>query len=368
MVGLIIAIELAFADSGSINVCRSQLPLSWRQSSRAAAGPDGKADILCFGDSMVKLGVLPCVIEDCLGLSTYNLAVLAGQPASSYFLFRQALARGHRPRAVIVDFSAPLLGLSPHTNVECWAELADCRDAFELAIGAGDPALCIAVMSRRLVPSRSRYKQLCPALVMGEVCDTTDGAGEDNRAFERNWRINRGAQIAPRKFIPIKGALAVPPKPGGYRWQPKAVHAEYVARFLSLARAHAIPVFWVLPPVVASRHNRLESSGITSLYQAFAVSFLSAYPSLTVLDGQNLRWDERAFRDPIHLNRDGAVAFSRGIANMLNCRLGPRANASSPRWVNLSASLDVSAYPWDDLLEDLDQSRRALGLGCHSPT
>ncbi len=105
---------------------------------------------------MVKLGVLPRVIEDSLGLSAYNLAVLAGQPASSCFLFRQLLESGHRPRAVIVDFSAPLLTMSLQNNRECWAELANGRDAIELALEAGDPALGIAVLSRWLVPSSVR--------------------------------------------------------------------------------------------------------------------------------------------------------------------------------------------------------------------
>lgn len=162
MVGLVIAIECAVSQLGSVDTCRSQRPLSWRQSCDSVADSEAKADILCFGDSLVKLGVLPRVIEESLGLSAYNLAVLAGQPASSFFLFRQVLASGHRPRAVIVDFSAPLLTLPLRTNLEGWAELASCRDTIELALEAGDPALGIAIASRWLVPSRSRQAPYVP--------------------------------------------------------------------------------------------------------------------------------------------------------------------------------------------------------------
>ncbi len=166
--------------------------------------------------------------------------------------------------------------------------------------------------------------------------------------------------MAPREFVPIAGALPNPPKPGEYQWRPRAVHTAYVARFLNLARSYAIPVFWVLPPVVASRRERIGSSGVTAAYDAFVASYLSAYPGVTILDGQNLDWDTEAFRDPIHLNRDGAVAFSLAIARTLHERLGLAIGANTPRWVKLPAHQEVSAHPWEDLLEDLDQSRSAL--------
>jgi len=360
MVGLVIAIECAVSHFGSIDICRSHLPLSWRKSCQSVADPEAKADILCFGDSLVKLGVLPRVIEDSLGLSAYNLAVLAGQPASSFFLFRQVLESGHRPRAVIVDFSAPLLTMSVRTNVEGWVELANFRDAIELALEAGDPALGIAIASRWLVPSRSSQTLLRPALALGQDYDPTDGVVEDRRVFERNWRQNRGAQVAPRQFIPIEGALPEPPKEDDYKWRPKPVHAAYVARFLRLARSHAIPVFWVLPPVVAARRERLESSGIVAAYDAFVTSVATAYSGVTILDGKSLEWDTRAFRDPIHLNRDGAVAFSLAIARALAHRLGRADQAGLPRWVDLDGPREISAHPWEHLLEDLDESRRAL--------
>ncbi len=359
-VGLVIAIECAVSYFGSIDICRSHLPLSWRKSCQSVAGSEAKADILCFGDSLVKLGVLPRVIEDSLGLSAYNLAVLAGQPASSFFLFRQVLESGHRPRAVIVDFSAPLLTLPLRTNLEGWAELANCRDAIELAVEAGDPAIGIAIASRWLVPGRSRQALLRPALGVGPERDPQGGGAQDPRVFERNWRQNRGAQVAPRHFVPIEGALPKPPKEGDYQWRPKPVHAAYVARFLSLARSHAIPVFWVLPPVVADRRGRLESSGLVAAYDAFVMSFATAYPGVTILDGKSLEWDRRAFRDPIHLNRDGAVVFSLAVARALARRLGRADEAVLPRWVTLDAPLEFSTDPWEGLLEDLDESRRAL--------
>jgi hypothetical protein len=377
MIGLVMAIELASSHCDQIGTWQSQIPLSWWKSSQAIADHEARADILCFGDSLVKLGVLPSVIEDRLGLSAYNLAVLAGQPASSFFLFRRALESGQRPRAVIVDFSAPLLAMSLRTSAECWAGIASCRDAIELAIEAGDPALGLDVMSRWLIPSQSRHRQFRAWLTGSAQCNGARDAAQECRVFERNWHLNRGAQVAPRQFIPIEGALPRPPDSDLYQWSPRAVHTAYVTRFLTLAKSRSIPVFWVLPPVVAVRRQRFEASGIAAAYHRFTATFLRAFPDVTILDGEGLQWDNRAFRDPIHLNKDGAVAFSKAIAETLAWRIassrkaanlaltqaeggGLPDQASAPRWVMLAAPAPQTSHSWESILEDLDQSRRAL--------
>jgi hypothetical protein len=362
MIGLVVAIECSIAHFGAIRNCRSQLPLSWRKSSQAVAAPEAEATILCFGDSLVKLGVLPRVIEDCLGLSAYNLAVLGGQPASSCFLFRQVLESGHRPRAVIVDFSAPLLTMSLRANTDGWAELASLRDAVELAVDSGDLALGFSIASRWLFPSRSSDVLSRPAFAVDQQGDVVGRRVDEARVFERNWLQNRGAQVAPREFIPIEGALPEPPKQDGYRWRPRQVHTAYVARFLGLARSYGIPVFWVLPPVIPARRDRLESTGLAADYKVFVSSFVADYSGVTILDGTTLKWDTRAFRDPIHLNRDGAVAFSRAIARTLARRLHQGGSSEMMRWVLLDETFDISACAGKHDLEDLDQSRRALDL------
>ncbi|HEV3121033.1 MAG TPA: hypothetical protein VGY53_03985, partial [Isosphaeraceae bacterium] len=60
--------------------------------------------ILAFGDSQVKCGILPAVLEDRLGLRAFNLAILASPPPASYFLLRRALGAGARPAAIVVGY------------------------------------------------------------------------------------------------------------------------------------------------------------------------------------------------------------------------------------------------------------------------
>ena len=66
----------------------------WRFSAWAAREKSPGCDVLCFGDSLVKYGVMPRVIEARTGLKSYNLATSGGTMPTAFFLFRQALDAG----------------------------------------------------------------------------------------------------------------------------------------------------------------------------------------------------------------------------------------------------------------------------------
>src|SRR5262245_5292812 len=122
--GLVGMIPLVWAVEGFVarheDGVQSQVARSWKASAVAAgAGAVGR-DVLYLGDSQVKLGLLPRVVEGRTGLSGYNLAVLRGMPASSYGLLRRALDAGARPKAVVVDFNPGLLATRQRLNAPHW--------------------------------------------------------------------------------------------------------------------------------------------------------------------------------------------------------------------------------------------------------
>ncbi len=133
----------------------------WRLAKRAVAGESRDAQILCFGDSLLKFGVVPEVIERRTGLATFNLSLMGGQSASSYFLLRRAVEAGARPRVVILDCqdlpSKPcfpdLRGLGLAAHVRSWPELLSLTEAAELAWSARDPSFFGAVVVREILPS-----------------------------------------------------------------------------------------------------------------------------------------------------------------------------------------------------------------------
>jgi hypothetical protein len=308
---------------------------------------------------LVKLGILPRVLEERLGTSAYNLAVLGGQAPGSYYLLRRVLENGRRPRAVVVNFSALLLAMDPRANVSWWATMADGRDRLELVWRTLDPALAATMTVQGLISSWSCRDIARTALGLEGRHPREGGtAPDDLRVFERNWRLNRGAQVAPRLFVPIEGALLQPYDGRQWKWRPHPAHVFYVERFLILAQSHRIPVYWVLTPASQAWRDRNERAGTIPAYRQFVRGFLCRFPVLTILDGQHLVWDHRDFRDPIHLNRDGALRLSLAVAESIASH--PTGSVNETRWIDLAGIGRPPPRQLQDLLEDLDQSRLAV--------
>jgi hypothetical protein len=326
---------------------------SWRHSDLAARGEARRCAVLGFGDSLVKHGLAPQVIEATLGRPAYNLAVFNGVAPSSFVLLRRALESGARPEAVLVD--GELLEVDPRTHARLWAELATVREGLELALEAHDAGLFGALALARLLPTvKARYEirdNLRTAL-RGE----TPPIRYDLLPHWRNWRLNRGAQFVPAR-PPAPDFTRAAIERAGYfptSWRCDPVNAAYVRKFLRLAAAQRVPVYWLLPPVNPEIQRRRDRGGRDPQYEDFLRRLQSEYPNLVVLDGRHSGYDLSAMWDLTHLNRRGAAAFSADVALVLRDRL---AGVPGPRWVALAAYRDPSGIA---PLEDVDQSRLAL--------
>jgi hypothetical protein len=327
---------------------------SWQAATCAAEGPDGRAEILCLGDSLVKLGILPRVLANRLSGTAYNLGVLGGQAPNSYFLLRKVLEKGNHPRALVVDFSENLLAFSPSQNAACWSHLHGWRDSLDVAWHAADPALAISTGLHRLLPGwcdQSQRHRLFAGASRGKtMMQPADAPG----VFERNWRFNLGAQVAPRDFVAVEETQS----DSRCRWQPNRANSSYVDRLLGMAEARQIPVFWVLTPTIKGHRHRLAQSSSSAAYHRFIAARVARFSCLTVLDGENLGWSIDAFRDPTHVNRVGAVRLSLAVAAAIAPRL--RGSRSGPNWVDLIGSPREETGQYQNLVEDLDQSRSAV--------
>ncbi len=319
---------------------------------RAARGSEGSSDVLCFGDSRIKLGILPRVLHDRIRVSAYNLGILGGQAPSTYFLLRQVLERGNRPRAILVDFSETLLTFAPSANAACWADWIGPWESLDLAWQSQDPALAVSTVLHLLLPGWCDGRE--GSVLSGSLANVGRGGlgADESCVFERNWRLNHGAQVAPREFVQVEE----PDERGMWRIHP--ANEVYVDRFLRTAQGCGIAVYWILPPSVITRRERLERTGGSVAYRQFVAERVARYSCLTVLDGDRLPWTSRDFRDPLHLNRDGALRLSLAVAAVA----GPQfpGCSSGPRWVDLDANDKSDLSKYQDTLEDLDQSRAAL--------
>jgi hypothetical protein len=332
--------------------------LDWMSSGQATAKVGNRFDILCFGDSMLKFGIAPRVLEAKRGRTVYNLALLDGKPVLTYLLFRRAIEAGARPSAVIVDFSPEGLNqapwhllLNPHWN----ALLANPREAWELAWNYHDGEWFGHLVAARVLPSfrcRTQIRANVQAAFQGQSGPNT----ENNRPLVRNRKVNRGG-IVLAKQPGFQGE--VPQQCVGDLLNPEFVvrpaHARPVRKLLQLAAEHNITVYCLLMPNSARVIAARDASGVHARYDQFLHGLMAQFPNLSVIDARHAAYQDAVFVDPVHLDRDGAAALSGDVADVLDSAL----SQSEPveRWVDLPAYRD---RPVAVRLEDVDQSRSAL--------
>jgi hypothetical protein len=294
----------------------------WRVAACAARAEARGSAVLCFGDSLVKFGIRPRVLEDRLGRPVYNLAVCDGQASSSYFLLRRALESGGRPSAVVVDFIPHLLATDPRHNLRQWPEMIDAREGIELGLATKHAGFFASLALRCLLPSvKDRLE------IRGNLVAALGGKSASRRteipAYCRAWEREHGAMICDeRPSYRGEGDLSNPAYfPASWRAHP--INEDYVRRFFELAGAHGVDVYWLLPPITERFQARRDALGLEASYGVFVARFLERYPFVTVVDGRRLGYDHSYFIDSLHLSGRGATALSDEVARVLTQPRGP---------------------------------------------
>ncbi len=327
---------------------------SWRFAAEAARGTGARAEVLVFGDSMVKLGVQPPVLERRLGRPSYNLAVFGGQAPSTYFLLRHVIDSGGRPKVVIVDFHSNLLAAGPISSVPYWSELLSARDGLDLAWGTLLPSLVVPTALARLLPTlKGRDEIRAAILAMAGV--TANRELEARRADQRNWLANSGCHASDSVYFAGKPIEVNPARPG--KWSPRAVHVGYVRRFLDLARSEGIVVVWLIPPTHADWQLRRERLRVDEPFTRFIREMTAARPDVVVVDGRHAGYSQDAFFDSTHLSARGGTEVTEALADILVPRLA--GVTGLPRWVDLPRYQGTNT---DARVETLGRSRQTLRL------
>jgi hypothetical protein len=329
--------------------------LTWALSGRAAdRGEVVWSDVLCFGDSLLKFGLLLGVIERRTGRRAYNLGVNAGRAPGSYFLLRRALRAGARPRAVLIDYEPNMLATPPLSPPGLWAELAGADDCVELAWAARDPGLLARLLLARCSLA-VRYRGEIRAAVLARLRGHDPRTGDEVPPLLRNVARNRGAMVMTHRD---RAPVRVDPMNLGFfpdHWSCHWLNRRYVRKFLDLASDHDVPVFWVITPYTPAIQDGRERRGQDAAFTRFVEAMRSRSAGVTVLDARRSRYPEPVFWDgAVHLDGRGARNLSEDVAAVLAASLSGKA---MPGWVTLPG---YAGRPADDALEDLDQSRTAL--------
>ena len=336
------------------------MTLNWRLDRHAPARHARGAEVLCFGDSMVKFGVQPRVLGAALGRSVRNFALYCGPPQTSYFQLRRAFDAGARPAAVLVDFQPEILVCEPlKVTSKAFAEILDFRELLDLCWTARDAdRLAEFGVARLLASSRQRFE--IRAAVLAAATGQPTPLGRDRLdGARRNWQLNRGGEALPknpnyRGDVPDTDAY---PVMFWTPWRPNPLNVAYLERFLDLASRRGVPVFWLLQPNVNEVDVRRERVGYNAQYEQFVRQYLDRYANLHVVDGRRVNYPASFFNDPVHLDRDGGTAYSLGIADVLRPFL---AGTAAPRWQPLPDRRDGAAgVPLEDTLQSVLAVRAA---------
>ncbi|RUL89316.1 hypothetical protein [Tautonia sociabilis] len=335
---LVVAIEASRADRPIDR--QTKTGLAWQFGAEAAAEPAViGARVLCLGDSRMKLGVLPVVLEDRIGLPAYNLAVPGAPASATVILLEKALRAGAKPSLLVVNFDENLLAVSPRERVSEWPELLGPGDWLGLARRSGDLDFVLRVGLGMILPSW-RDREAIRERIVAALGGRERPILPELRALDRNWRRNLGAQVAtPGERVPSSTAFidsGATPRSRG--WRPHPINAQAVHRLCSLADRLGITVAWLLPPSRADWTDRRRSLGLTEAFDAFVAEVLDAHPNVVVVDGRSAGFPDAAFRDPTHLDGLGASSLSESLADALLPLLDRgRADDDSARLVALPA-------------------------------
>lgn len=334
------------------------VPASWSVASQDASREALGRDVLFLGDSQIKGSLLPRVVEQRFAGSTHNLAVIGGQPASSYYLLEAAIRAGARPRAIVVGSYSGLLTSSARIHVRHWPELLDGWQLADLIRNTRDPRLAGPVLLQSLIPSYRRRDEIREA-AWARITSVDAPQLDKARAYRRNWRVNGGGQaLSLNESYRDESIAAAQDGPGDVRrWKVRPEHVDYLRRLLAMARSRGIRVFWLLPtnsPALLAQQTR---TGVEGAYTAFLRRLQADFPELIVLDPRSVTTDPTEFSDPCHLDHRGAIAVSLAVAETLNACLGsPDTSLPAACWITLAPPLAEERWVHLARVETFDQS------------
>jgi hypothetical protein len=339
--------------------------LSWRYSAQSAENEARECQVLCLGDSLVKHGLIPSVMDRATGQRTVNLSAAQASTLLTQSLLRRALESGARPNALIVNAKPAVLLGGPEVNARAWQEVVSLRDGLELMRMTGNAPFVASTLVGRLFPSlRSRLeiRSAITAALSGE----TDKISAINPVLWRNWSVNGGANVA-SAAAPFPGDVTAEVRQQLYTdlFYVDPANAQAIEGILEIAAERQIPIFWVLFPLSPKLQALRDQSGADERHDQFLRSIAARQSGeLTVLDARHSGYPAAFFADATHLNRLGAIALSWSVAAALvtSGELPPKAPGSDPAWIAVGAPIK-SAAGWNDAIEDVDQSRRIVRSG-----
>jgi hypothetical protein len=359
MVVLILAIEAAF--SRRWKDLSDPVSLNWQFADRTARNGVAGCDVLFLGDSLIKHGLVPSVLQRESGLRSVNLAAARGPTLLTYFVLRRALESGARPSALVINTKPAVLIGGVDYNAHYWPAALSPRECLELGWITGKGQLSAALLTARLLPSLQSRLEV-RSRVEEALTQTPDRIREINRVLWRNWTVNGGANVAMLHSI-YRGELSseIQDRLHPDRWYVDRSNEVGIDRLLELAGRHGIRVLWLLTPISPGLQQWRERSGSEAKYEQFVGNYREKYPTVVkVLDGRRMAREASLYVDATHLSGRGAIALSRAVGLALKAELAHPVASRSDGWTILQDPTRDANGAADPPLEDVERSREIV--------
>ncbi len=337
--------------------------LEWSAFREISTKKASESQILCFGDSHIKVGVLPKIIESRTGLSAYNFALGYGQAPSSYYMLKNAIADGAKPQFALVDFKWTSLKYPPQMNQSFYPALLSYPDTVELGLKAQDSEFLGQMFLGKILPSFRARNDL-----RKQVVSSLNGNGNDRRrenyAWRATWETNNGTCLAPvnpfyKNTINMNHAEFFVKD-----WACAPLNHEYVTKFFELANEHDITVFWVLTPINSQAQAELARIGVDDKYMTWVREMHARFPRVVIIDARQSNYPEDQFVDMTHLNRNGAETFSAGLGDIIRKHMAnnnetPERYATLPRYRRFESGMAIrDVTQFRDIMKTANDTRR----------
>lgn len=307
---LFFALAVVLIESTLALLPQNSLITSFRAQNLPTTAPDWQI----MGDSVAAGGIKPELMAPHLAPQTnvVNLALSGSGPEFTYFILQREIAAGVAPKAILY---AP----SPHTfgsqrtallvgAYATWSEVA------EIAAARIEPFEALYGIVCRFSYSLRHREQLAEVLkgrrmpegiepAQPQTAKTENGSNPEtsNDSGEDRFPASRINQMYRKQFDTSEFNLF------------------FARKFLALAQAKQIPVYWTTMPVLKVVQESRKPLNYEADYLAFVDGLQKQY-HLNLVTNPVPVMAPRYFKDYLHLNEEGATQFTGLLGNEIKLR------------------------------------------------
>ncbi len=263
---------------------------------------------LVLGDSRAMADIMPSEAAD---ETVVNLAVGGATSIEMYYTLENYIKNNGNPGKVIIMF-APfhytiIDNFWTRTAYFNYLSVADMKDLYSYAKAADSETLLRAGYQNDLISYRTRFPdKYLPALLNSHfVGRYSDNSNKYNELLSEHGYGEFGTE---------QGCSAL-----NYETGYEHMHTTgdavlldiYMNRLLKLCSDSGIETTLLVPPMNESSYNALKASYVAE-FSDYLNTLQIKYPAI-LIDGNIPCYDDMYFGDASHLNREGAIIFTRSL-------------------------------------------------------